>query len=784
MLWWLGESFLTATALAAIAWLICRVKSIPPAVRHAFWLLVLVKLLTPPLFAWPWALHIPFVETQSNSVAVAPAHADSFSKCATAVPLSTPDESHQTSTSDADDSTFLPSTIDAYPPVVQMLPTTRPAISTTTTGIPSPAVSNRPDSWQAWRPLTLRLGIGLWLLGGCIVALVDVTRIVRMQRRIRRGPSVIGPQLAPRVSDVARRLGVRVPPIRVIDGIASPAIWAIWRPMLLWPAQLQLDGLGERALAGLLVHELAHIRRRDHWVGWLELLGQCLWWWNPLFWYVRHQLRENAELACDAWVVELYPAGRRAYAEALLAVCENAIGRFVCPTPAVGAWRDGRRLLERRLTMILQAHSRVRLGRLAWIAVAIVALVAIPAWSQRRTTAGSSGGESAAPVTQNYTEALPGTADRAPNEARELLMEFERQQAADRAEMEQKVAQQREQLVARLEELLKKAEASGQSDEAASIRQIIARFRPPGAPLSDPGDLMQYRDRIGQTFCFQVTGHLTAAYGHPAIQNYQLEAPGSGGATNLGLAESSIIWGDGIYTDDSPLAMTAIHAGLLKDGETGILCVQVLPGQDRYNGAERNGITSQTYGPWQGSYVYIGKIERPQPLLHAYGKVNPSSTRLLQQKSELEVALRRASESFGPDHPSIKALKAQIDAIEREIRGIGTTPPQSALPDPGALTTYRGQNGRQLTFDVVGSDQGTIWGDGVYTDDSAVATVAVHAGLLKVGERGFVTVTLEPGRDSYPGSTKNGITSQPYGAWDGSYEIKAAEPRSTGEIPR
>ena len=48
----------------------------------------------------------------------------------------------------------------------------------------------------------------------------------------------------------------------------------------------------------------------------MELLAACVWWWNPLFWYVRQQVRENAELACDAWVVDAIPKGRRVYAEA------------------------------------------------------------------------------------------------------------------------------------------------------------------------------------------------------------------------------------------------------------------------------------------------------------------------------------------------------------------------------------------------------------------------------------------------------------------------------------
>jgi hypothetical protein len=75
--------------------------------------------------------------------------------------------------------------------------------------------------------------------------------------------------------------------------------------------------------------------------------------------------------------------------------------------------------------------------------------------------------------------------------------------------------------------------------------------------------------------------------------------------------------------------------------------------------------------------------------------------------------------------------------------------------------------------DVVGTNTGSLWGTDVYTDDSSVALAAVHAGLLKAGERGLVQVTLLAGQNSYRGSTRNGVTSNSYGAWAGSYKVEA-----------
>lgn len=56
---------------------------------------------------------------------------------------------------------------------------------------------------------------------------------------------------------------------------------------------------------------------------------------------------------------------------------------------------------------------------------------------------------------------------------------------------------------------------------------------------------------------------------------------------------------------------------------------------------------------------------------------------------------------------------------------------------------------------------GAVWGDGVYTDDSAICRAALHAGAI--GTRGgMVDVFEAPGQPSYPAMTRNGVAS---GAW-------------------
>ena len=96
----------------------------------------------------------------------------------------------------------------------------------------------------------------------------------------------------------------------------------------------------------------------------------------------------------------------------------------------------------------------------------------------------------------------------------------------------------------------------------------------------------------------------------------------------------------------------------------------------------------------------------------------------------------------------------------------------TVLDDPGNLTGFRGQEGLILYFRVTGSTDGSLWGTDVYTDDSALATVAVHAGVLAAGQTGVVKVTILAGQSSYHGTTRNSVTSYDYPDWYGSYKVE------------
>jgi hypothetical protein len=114
----------------------------------------------------------------------------------------------------------------------------------------------------------------------------------------------------------------------------------------------------------------------------------------------------------------------------------------------------------------------------------------------------------------------------------------------------------------------------------------------------------------------------------------------------------------------------------------------------------------------------------------------------------------------------IKQLKA-----ESVVLALGV----SVLPDPGTLTGFRGKNDELFYIRVTGSTDGEVWGTGVYTDDSKLATAAVHAGLVKSGETAVIKVTILLGEASYTGSTENEVTTQGWDQWDGSFKVEAVK---------
>lgn len=103
----------------------------------------------------------------------------------------------------------------------------------------------------------------------------------------------------------------------------------------------------------------------------------------------------------------------------------------------------------------------------------------------------------------------------------------------------------------------------------------------------------------------------------------------------------------------------------------------------------------------------------------------------------------------------------------------GTGAPDEEAPDVSwdlNAGQYRGEDGKRVAFLCPPDGEiGTVWGTDTYTDDSSVCTAAVHAGIINPVEGGRVVIEIAPGEEEYQGSEANGVESQDYGSWDGSF---------------
>jgi len=243
------------------------------------------------------------------------------------------------------------------------------------------------EAARALRPLPQKnhvpitsLTTGAWVAGGLALLFWRWLSCRRLRKMILQG-TAMERGLRLQLESCSRRIGVRVPIAVVVSKLDAPGINCGLRPRLMWPSTLP-EGVTPLAIRGILLHELAHIRRRDHRIAWLVLLGEIVWWWNPLFWFVRRKLHEEAELACDVWVSALLPEARREYADSLISF-SDATFRSSNVQPVLGLQSKTTKTFSRRLRMIMEETKRShRLSHWAILLLALTGLAIIPGWSQ------------------------------------------------------------------------------------------------------------------------------------------------------------------------------------------------------------------------------------------------------------------------------------------------------------------------------------------------------------------------------------------------------------------
>ncbi len=309
----IGAAKLVVSAvLAGVAWVVQR-RVEHPAVAHLLWLVVLVALLLPAVVA------IPVLPGGKRAPAEIASDAGIAAEAAARIEVGPED----------------------------VVPGPSPSVAIIETGKATLAIT--------------------WLVVAAVLLGWTLVRAFRFRRRLVRSSGTAPAELRQEVVELGRRLDLtRTPDVHTTSARVSPMVfWAGGTARLVVPTFL-LASLDRQERRAVLAHELAHVRRRDHLLRWIEWLACSAFWWNPVAWWARRELRAAEEASCDALGAMAAKSTHRTYAASLLRVVELLSKPPTPPTPAFGtsvASERNRKALERRFRMLISGKSNVQTPR-------------------------------------------------------------------------------------------------------------------------------------------------------------------------------------------------------------------------------------------------------------------------------------------------------------------------------------------------------------------------------------------------------------------------------------
>ena len=315
-------------ALAIVATVV-GAKARRPHLAHLLWLLVFVKLLTPPIVTIP----IVTIPAQGETAAAI----NDYSR--PGPPLSI---SRQLN-------------IDAQPDA----------------SLSSKLGSAAWNHARVWLP-------PIWLLGSVVVFAFSMLRVCRFSRMLAAASEVAPHRLQTAAAKIARRLKLNtITTICTTSAGLSPMVWwAGGKVRIVIPTAL-LDQMDAQQSQWILAHELAHVRRGDHLVRWLEWLACVCFWWNPVVWWAQRNLRAMEEICCDELVISCLNPKPKFYANSLLSAVEF-LARPVLRPPAIASEINSGGFLERRFKMIVSETPKRSNTRWRQICALLCAMVVLP----------------------------------------------------------------------------------------------------------------------------------------------------------------------------------------------------------------------------------------------------------------------------------------------------------------------------------------------------------------------------------------------------------------------
>lgn len=226
----------------------------------------------------------------------------------------------------------------------------------------------RATHWTAW--LMIVHGAG---------AVLMVDMVFRRAREIRRlaarhGQGVIG-AVSDEYRDLAIELGVYpIPNLLVSNEVRSPMAFGFSRAAVVLPAAI-VNRLSSQELRAVLAHELAHCKRGDLWLNWIQLLLLAAWWFHPVLWLVNRSLRETREDCCDDLLLARGVIGNDAYCDVLMRAASELSPAW--PLSAALGFGDRLHPLGRRLARITDWSLQRAENVSGWGAAVILVCAAV-----------------------------------------------------------------------------------------------------------------------------------------------------------------------------------------------------------------------------------------------------------------------------------------------------------------------------------------------------------------------------------------------------------------------
>jgi beta-lactamase regulating signal transducer with metallopeptidase domain len=204
--------------------------------------------------------------------------------------------------------------------------------------------------FPAWQAIT----IGLWIAGTALILARIGLGFVLLRRALKQGKPLIDADWKSDLADASDKLDLNPHLIQLSLGrLNSPVTFGFREPVILLPQEaVRWSGLSRQTV---LLHELAHVCRRDWLWNCVAQIAVAVFWFHPLVWILYERLRCEEELACDDDAL-LRGIPATAYAGVLLEMTQNLPSRFLLASGMSG--RGNAAHLRARFAHILQRPQK------------------------------------------------------------------------------------------------------------------------------------------------------------------------------------------------------------------------------------------------------------------------------------------------------------------------------------------------------------------------------------------------------------------------------------------